>query len=323
MNFISSGVFSIEEATPIIKANIDNELGSEYSTLRDVVIMHNRMVSKKKLGPEMPAVLYIRDYNLKITYSRQKGSALDVGVVSEKHVKDTWFCVSVNEKVELKNKYVELRFNGKSLELVATRQCKSISKNLELVETMEEFAWFQFDLINKKTNYVGEMFGWKGLKNAGLGSFTVLLKEKGCVFTQGHRECLEVVQQAIRQSPEFAMAAKECNLEKVARFGLSNLIMVLYQYICNDSLKHLLDSQIGFYLVERFNRELHDQVEKMEQIFHQVFRHGDNLFEILGIEDADKERFNQLLDSESRFYSEWELYTKKESKPRRLSYFGY
>lgn len=318
----NNGIIDINAVLPIIEEHIDNEVGSEYSTLRDVVIMHNRAIAKRRLGPENPAVLYIKDYNLKITYSRQNGSALSVEQVSEVFVKDWWFCVNLNQPIELKNKRVELRFNGHLLELVAMRQCKTILSNLEMVETMEEFASFQFDLVNKKTNYFGESSGWKGLKDAGLGEFSKFLHEKGCVYVQGHRECFNLVKQAMDSNPEFAMAAKECNLKKVAQFGLSNLIMVMYQYISNESIKYLVNSNLGFYLLERFNREFKHQMDKMEVLFKQVFQPGVELLEILGIEEKDRGLFSKLLESESRFYSEWCLYNQKQFGKRGLSYFG-
>lgn len=323
VSFIKNGVVDIELALPIISKFIDNEIGSEYSTLRDLVIMHNRTVARSRFGLEEAAVLYIKDYNLKITYSKQNGSELKVEYVNPTYINDAWFCVNINEPIELKFKKVELQFNGSDLELVASRQCKTILPTLETVETMVEFASFQFDLVNKKTNHYGERMGWKGLKNAGLGEFEKFLFENGCRYTQGNLECLMIVKEAINSSPELARVAEEINLLRVAQSGMFNLITMMYQYITNDSIKLLLNSSTGFYLLERFNAELKHQYSKPEEQFKNVFHSGTNLFEILGIEEQDRTLFAKLVDKEERFYAEWNSYTNRNEGQKRQSYFGF
>lgn len=323
ISFLKNGVVDIELAWPIISKHIDNEEGSEYSTLRDLVIMHNRNIARSRFGLEEAAVLYIKDYNLKITYSKQNGSELNVEYVKPTYINDAWYCVEINKPIELKFKKVELQFNGSLLELVAYRQCKTILPTLETVEYMEEFASFQFDLVNKKTNHFGERMGWTGLKNAGLGEFETFLFEKGCRYVQGNLECLAIVKEAIRVNPEFAKVADEINLLRVAQSGMFHLITVMYQYITNESIKHLLNSSTGYYLLERFNESLKFQYGKLEEQFKKVFRSGTDLFEILGIEDEHKGLFSRLMDKEERFYSEWDSYINRHEGHKRQSHFGF
>lgn len=322
-NFRVNEFEDFESVYQAIERNIDDEAGKDYSTLRDIVIRHNRSVTRSRFSLEGPAVLFIKDYGLKITYSKQNGSVLKVEQVNPNYINDAWFVAEINQPIELRIKKVQLQFNGSAFELVATRQCKTILPNLEMVETNEEFASFQFDLIRKKTSFFGESYGWKGLQNAGLGDFDELITKKGCFFTQSDKECFMLVKEAMDINSEIAKIAEELNLLKVCETGLSNLVMVMYQYISNESIKVLLNSEVGFYLLKKFNDEMKYQYRKMEEQFKQLFHSGTNLLDILGIEEKDQALFSQLMNKETRFYAEWDSYIKRHTRQERKSYFGF
>lgn len=297
-----------EELKSLIKKNIDEETGSDYSTLKDVVLMHNREVLSRRLVKDSPAVLYIREYQMKVTYSNRHSCEFNAEHVNDGFVKENWFCVNLNQPIELKNKKAEMRFNGNMLELVALRQYKTVLPNFQLVESYEPVATLQLDIINKKTNYYSFTKGWKGLQKAGLSDFTSMLKNEGYTYTQNYKDCLSLIQQAMAQNSDFAKAANECNLLKAAGFGLVSMLMIAYEYISNESIKHLLQTETGFYVIETFNNSFKDRIEKIDDIFGKMFKSGESQLEVLGINSVDRNAFEKLLPQESRFYSEWFKY---------------
>lgn len=323
VSFIRDGKLDMNVVTRIVSENFMNESCSNYATLRDIVTQHCRKIARDFRQEETSAVLFIKDYSLKITYPDKYNPEIKIEHVRISRPSEKWLCVNIDELVELRHKEVEMRIKGSLVEVAASSQCRRITPELEIVESFEDLSVIQFDLIRKRINYFANNFGWKGLRGGGFGEFQDLINEHKCKFTQDRRDYLNLVQNAMRKNPDFAIAASECKLERFAQEGFTKMMVIMYEYVTNESVKYLLHSDLGFYLLERFNEDLKYHFGKTAETFHKCFHQGENLFDILGIADEDVPLFRRLLDKESRFYSEWELNAFYKGGQKRPSQFNF